>query len=98
MWQGEFFTSNLFLLNETCDGFKHKVIFCIVYRKNWNKKKSIFPASATKIQKYLSVGNLSKKNNLLTDRPTSFFNGRVTANKISKGQPNGRNFRELILL
>ena len=31
---------------------------------------SIFPASATKIQKYIYVVNLSKKNNLPTDRPT----------------------------
>ena len=42
---------------------------------------SIFPASATKIQKYLLWTWAKKIIYRPTDRPTSFFNGRVTENK-----------------
>ena len=48
--------------------FEHEVIFCIVciYRKNWNKK-SIFPASVNKFQKYLLLWTWAKK---IIYRPT----------------------------
>ena len=75
-----YFDSNLFLLNETWDGFKHKIIFCIVYRKNWNKKKAFSQLQRLKSRNTYLLGTWAKK---IIYRPTDpFFNGRVTANKL----------------
>ena len=105
MWEGEFFT----LLTDFSDNCLNSILIQIFFlwlklemasntklfsvlcteKIGTKKKKKHFP----KIQKYLSVGNLSKKNNLPTDRPTSFFNGRVTANKqFLKDSPTVKSF------
>ena len=77
-----YFDLNLFLLNETWNGFKQESYFLYRVQKKLEQNKAFSQFQRLKSRNTYNICcERKQKNNLPTDQPTSLFNGRVMTNK-----------------